>query len=354
MLPRKISEQILTIGCSYKHPKGGVAQVMKSYETSVFSDFKCIINSGGNNRLTKSLRAVWASVEMTIRLFFDWKIKIVHIHTASYNSFRRSALFLRLAKAFRKKVILHIHGGGFKEYYASNPVWIANILDCSDAIISLSESWRAFLASVTFSPQIDVLENIVDCPQKIGFAKTDHRFHLLFLGKIDEQKGIFDLLETIHDYYSEFSGRIKLHIGGNGDVERLHKLIHDYELEEEVCYEGFVSGEKKNTLLSKSDAYILPSYTEGLPVSILEAMSYRLAVISTPVGGIPEVIEDGVNGILVQPGDKDAITFAILRLMNDSYLCNYMGAVSYQRVQTHFPDTVSKNLEDIYMNLLAK
>ena len=79
----------------------------------------------------------------------DRKIKIVHIHTASYNSFKRSAWYVSLANFMRKKVLLHIHGGGFKEYYATNPQWISSVLNKCDGIITLSESWKEFFQGVT-------------------------------------------------------------------------------------------------------------------------------------------------------------------------------------------------------------
>lgn len=114
MLTRKISGHILTIGCEYRHPKGGVAQVMYNYEKYVFPVFNCIVNSGGTNNVAKLLKAISGYLLMAIHLTTDSHLRIVHIHTSSYNSFKRSAYFVRLAKAFGRKVVLHIHGGDFK------------------------------------------------------------------------------------------------------------------------------------------------------------------------------------------------------------------------------------------------
>ena len=166
MLTRKISGHILTIGCEYRHPKGGVAQVMYNYEKYVFPVFNCIVNSGGTNNVAKLLKAISGYLLMAIHLTTDSHLRIVHIHTSSYNSFKRSAYFVRLAKAFGRKVVLHIHGGDFKKYYVTNPKWIASVLNRCDMIVTLSESWKNYFQTITNGPQIRIVENIVAPPQE--------------------------------------------------------------------------------------------------------------------------------------------------------------------------------------------
>lgn len=129
-------------------------------------------------------------------------------------------------------------------------------------------------------------------------------------------------------------------------------MISKYGLNDIVSFEGWVSGDKKINLLNKVDAYILPSYHEGLPISILEAMSYSLPIISTNVGGIPEILKNGENGFIITPGDKDAIYRAILELMNNEKLRMDMGKASYSKVQEHMPGFVERQLNDLYRSLL--
>lgn len=352
MINDEISKQVLTVGCRYKHPKGGVAQVLYNYSCFVFQDFKFIANSGGRNKLHKLIKAISSFLETCCLLIFDRDIKIVHIHTASYNSFKRSAWFVRLAKMFRKKVILHIHGGGFKEYYATNAKWISSVLERSDAIITLSNSWRRFFQSIVKRPAVFVVENIVPFPVQQTAKEDDGKFHLLFLGLISKGKGIFDLIEVLHENVKSFSDNVLLHIGGNGEVGLLNKKVKEYGLEGCVRYEGFVSGDKKIRLLNEADAFILPSYTEGLPVSILEAMSYKKPILTTPVGGIPEIVKQNVNGILFQPGDKIAISKAIEQIMNNDVEKEVMGEKAYQMVQSFLPVNVEMRLEEVYKWLL--
>ena len=350
MLDCNLASKILSIGCKYQHPRGGVAQVLYNYAHYIFHDFKCITNSGGTNKWYKLIKAICALLQMSYKLVFDKDIQIVHIHTASYNSFKRSSWFVHVAKFFQKKVILHIHGGGFKEYYSTNPKWITSILDKCDSIITLSESWKQFYHSITSCTHIYIVENII-APPALQTVIKDGKFHLLFLGLIIEQKGIFDLLEAIVLYKNVFNDKIHLHIGGNGKVDMLMNFIKQHNIQEIVTYEGFVSGSKKSKLFNVADAYILPSYTEGLPVSILEAMSYNLPILSTPVGGIPEIVQTGINGILFQPGDKIAMVNAIMALSKNEKLRIEMGTHSYQHIEPFFAKNIEHKLKDIYTTL---
>lgn len=352
MIVEKLSARVLTIGCQWKKPKGGIAVVLNSY-SRIFPKFNIIVNSNGKNAIANLLQLLYSLVMTTFRLLFCKSIRIVHIHTASNNSFKRSALFISLAKFFKRKVVIHIHGGGFKEYYEKNTSFVhKNLLKC-DTIIALTEYWKEFFEGLGFENVI-VVPNIVDSPTIQERKCDDGKTHILYLGLITKAKGIFDLIDTIYEHKEDLKGNIVLHIGGNGETETLKKMIGDYSLQDIVLFEGWVSGDKKVELLNNADFFLLPSYAEGLPISILEAMSYRLPVISTPVGGIPEVVKDGENGCLFTPGDKEALYNAIITLVSDKELRKEMGELSYRKVKPHFPNNVSVQLENIYQELLKK
>lgn len=352
MITKERSNNILTIGCQWKKPKGGIAVVLNSY-SRIFPKFNIIVNSNGKNAIANLLQLLYSLVMTTAKLAFCRDIRIVHIHTASNNSFKRSTLFISLARFFKRKVVIHIHGGGFKEYYEKNTSFVhKNLLKC-DTIIALTQYWKEFFEGLGFENVI-VVPNIVDSPTIQERKCDDGKTHILYLGLITKAKGIFDLIDTIYEHKEDLKGNIVLHIGGNGETETLKKMIGDYSLQDIVLFEGWVSGNKKVELLNNADVFILPSYTEGLPISILEAMSYKLPVISTPVGGIPEVIKDGENGLLFTPGDKNALYQAIDKLTTEKGLREEMGEKSYKKVQPHFPGNVSAELVNIYQELLKK
>lgn len=352
MINKEISKHILTIGCQWKKPKGGIAVVLNSY-SRIFPKFNIIVNSNGKNTIANLWQLIYSLVAITLRLVFCRSIRIVHIHTASYNSFKRSALFISITKFFKRKVVVHIHGGGFKEYYEKNTAFVHKKLLKCDTIIALTEYWKDFFEGLGFE-NIVVAPNIVDSPVVQEKKYNDGKVHILYLGLITKAKGIYDLLDVIKEHKAEFDGKITLHVGGNGETTTLQNIIKEHNLSNIVQFEGWVSGDKKVELLNNSDIFILPSYTEGLPISILEAMSFSLPVISTLVGGIPEVINDGETGYLITPGDKEALYNAIMKLATDKQQRVSMGELSYSKVQPHFPENVSAKLEDIYNELLKQ
>ena len=350
MIIQNISKRILTLGCQWRKPKGGIAVVLNSY-SRLFPKFNIIVNSNGKNMIANLLQLLYSLVVTTLELIFFRNIKIVHIHTASYNSFKRSALFISLARFFKRKVVVHIHGGGFKEYYEKNTSFVhKNLLKC-DTIIALTEYWKDFFEGLGFD-NVVIVPNIVDSPVVQEKKYNDGKVHILYLGLIAQAKGIYDLLDVLCEHKVEFEDKVILHIGGNGETATLQNLIEEYKLSQIVKFEGWVSGDKKVELLNNADVFILPSYTEGLPISILEAMSYGLPVISTPVGGIPEVIEDGENGFLITPGDKVSLYNAIIKLITNKELRKSMGEESYKKVQQHISKNISMKLENIYKELL--
>ena len=350
MINKRISESILTISCAYNPPKGGIAQVVYTYSQEVYPIFKSVVNSKSGK-----LRNLWYAIIGLIKtlwvLLYDKQIKIVHIHTASRNSFYRSMYFVRLAHLFQKKIVLHVHGGGFKEFYKTNKIRIKKDLQKVDVVVALTDSWENFFRNEIGLSNVDVVCNIVSQPQIASLERKDGLLHFLFLGFILEQKGIFDLLEMINEHKNELEGKIILHVGGNHEVERLKSYVSNHKLENIVNYEGWVSGQKKIDLLNLMDAFILPSYIEGFPISILESFSYGKPVFTTPVGGIPEMVNE-TNGYLFQPGDKIAMFEKINYVINNPETLVEKGQAARRVISNNLPNEVAIKLTTIYNKLL--
>ena len=343
---------ILSIGCNYKPVRGGVAQVLDIYDKYIFKDFRFIANSGGGG--FRNLRILLVSICRLIKqLLSKREIKIVHIHTASYNSFYRSAIFVSLSKLLGRKVILHIHGGGFKDFYKTNPRIIRKILEIADCLIVLSGSWKKFFESITKKPLICVVPNPVVLPSNEDLDRREHSplLRLLFLGLLDQQKGIYDLLQVLADHKEEFEGRVLLNVGGNGDVATFENTVKKMGLEKLVIFHGWVSGDKKKELLLNSDVFILPSYVEGLPMAILEAMTYGLVIVSTTVGAIPEVVSQDY-GYLIAPGDQEALLDSLRSFPVEHEQLLELKQASAREGQKYSVDNVARNLEIVYRDLL--
>ncbi|GAB7087893.1 hypothetical protein JCM15579A_19970 [Marinifilum fragile] len=180
---------------------------------------------------------------------------------------------------------------------------------------------------------------------------SNDKFRLLFLGLIGDNKGIFDLIKIIAKNRKQFEDKLELVIAGNGEVDRLTNTISKWKVQKIVHFNGWANKEMKEELFRSSDAFILPSYKEGLPLSILEAMSYGLPIISSKVGGIPDLIHKGKNGILVVPGNQRAIKNAIVKLMTNQDLCENYSQNSTRAVVDFYPDRVLKSLFSIYHEL---
>lgn len=343
------AKNILTIGIDYRVVRGGVAAVENVYST-FYQPFNHVTTTVTNGQVKKLLVLCKAILQFLYWMLFHPEIKIVHVQGSVGASFWRKAIFIYIAKFFHKKVVWHMHAGRFAVFYQQHRYAVKKVVDKSDVIIALSEYWKEYFKNEFPTKRVEIIKNVISAP-RVHKQQTGY-FTLLFLGLLGKNKGIYDLLECIRDHKVEFQGKLKLYIGGNGEIEHVKQLIKEYRIADITIFEGWVSGDKKIELLNKSDAYILPSYKEGLPISILEAMSYGMPIISTPVGGIPEIVSNGENGYLVEPGNKEDIYKAIISLLNDSDLRNRMGSVSLSRVGEHLPEYVEKQLETLYDSLL--
>ncbi|MFT3968642.1 MAG: glycosyltransferase family 4 protein, partial [Sphingobium sp.] len=139
-----------------------------------------------------------------------------------------------------------------------------------------------------------------------------------------------------------------------GEVERARASARSMGIGNVVDLPGWIDGERKQDLLRTSGIYILPSHNEGLPVSLLEAMSHGLAVIGSRVGGIPELIRDGTDGLLVDAGDVAAIADALERLLSDDALRERLGSAARARIDDAFSDrAVLPLLDQLYRHCTA-
>lgn len=351
MINERISKRVLTLGCDYRSTQGGISTVINNY-SKIYQTFRFLPTSKCKGRISNLIVLFFAIIIFCVKCC-SRSIAIIHIHTASNNSFRRKKLFIDIAHFFGKKIILHVHGGSFKEYTLNNRQMVEKTISKVDTIIALSTYWKEYFNAIYPKKNVIVVPNIVGYP-KIDVKEREENLVVkaTFLGLICKNKGIYDLVEVIKDNKEYLRGRFMLHIGGNGETEKLCKYIEVYELADIIKFEGWLGPEKKSELLSVSNVFILPSYIEGVPISILEAMTYRLPILSTNVGGIPEIVAHGENGFLYDAGDKGQLFTLIKKMIEDKEMCRRMGDASLKRVKPHLPDNISAVLENLYINLL--
>lgn len=355
-----VCKSIVMTGVYYKHyHPGGISSVIQSW-SEYFDDLQYYPTFMETNSLGKIYIFIKTLVCLFVKLLFDKHVKIVHIHTAADHDFWRSEKIVRLALLFNKKIILHSHASRFKDFYAECPdkkkQWIKDTLLSVDILIVLSESWRKWFESIGIpASKIVILHNITPFPslkqEKPVYKSLGDKINFLFLGEIGFRKGVFDLVNTIINHRSELREKMCLHIGGNKNEQKLKSMITNGDVSDIIKFEGFICADKKIEQLNWSDVYILPSFNEGLPISILEAMSYGMPIISTPVGGIPEVVDE-TNGVLVTPGNEEEIYMALMKYIENPDTIVFQGNKSTEKVREYLPDKVISNLDSIYKKLI--
>lgn len=340
-------DKILFIG---PRSRGGMDAVQSAYE-EMMPGARFVSTYRGGSKLGKISDFLKGYAKTFWLLATHPSIEILHIHTAAFNSFWRKMKFARLGHLFGKKVILHIHAGRFGEFMDANEAEVRKAMQSCDGIICLSEEWFDYFHKHSL-PNLIAIPNPIDYPESLSRQEDSDRIHFLFLGVLETQKGVHDLVEAVKRLPKETLNKTIVHLAGDGSQrEILQKNIHDSGLSDHIKLEGWVTGEKKRELLRLSQCYILPSYKEGLPVSILEAMAWEMPVISSNVGGIPSIVRDDENGILFNPGDINALSSGIRRIVDNRSSAETMGKVS-RRIASHYtPTNILNTLKRYYASL---
>lgn len=347
-----ILNSVVTIGPDFVRPRGGIAQVIYNYRRYVFGPKSFFVaNSCEGSKLKKLLLAGRAALRLILLLLTKHNVKIVHIHTASRNSFRRSCIYLNIAKALGRKVVMHIHGGSFKEYYHANSEYVKHQLHKCDQIVVLSTYWKNFIMDELKLDNVSVINNIIPMPSSINGRRNEEILHALFMGVYVKEKGIYDLIKSLGSIKEKLKGKLLLHICGSGDVVELQKLIKTNGIDNMIKIDGWVDGEIKSELMNKCRLLILPSYIEGLPLSILEGMSYKMAILSTNVGGIPELLH-GTENLIISPGNVEELSRAILHFATlSSDKLNLIGEKNHDIVKCYMPQAVKRSLVELYSKI---
>jgi glycosyltransferase involved in cell wall biosynthesis len=284
---------------------------------------------------------------------------LLHIHVAERGSAFRQALTTTIAWMFKKPVILHTHGSDFHIFYAGLPSIIQSALSwmfCkSTKFIVLSKSWgKYYIDNLGLSAeQVIVLPNPVKFPAEIPTRVASAQVNFLFLGRIGDRKGAFDLIEACAKLSTDSKQNLELIIAGDGDGEKARKMVETNDLSQQIKILDWVNEEERNQLLAKANVFVLPSYNEGLPMAILEAMSWELPIITTPVGGIPELVINLQNGLLIQPGDIQSLSAAIHSLIIDPNLRQQLGRNARDNVKCFDIQNYLISLSEIYQSVLS-
>lgn len=353
-------KKILMVGTSLD-TKGGISSVVRVYaDAGLFKRYRVqYLATHRDGGAIAKLGAMLGAYARFVAMLVTGQVGLLHVHVASRASFWRKSGFFLLAFLFRIPTILHLHGGGFAVFFEQEcgplrRAYIRYIFNHASRVLVLSSGWLAWVRSISSNERIATMFNPVLLPPALPAWSTRGQGSVLFLGKLGKAKGVYDLLQA-GAMLRERCPMLRLAMGGDGDLAAMQEKIDALGVTQQVELLGWVQGEQKLGLLDSCRIYVLPSYMEGLPMSILEAMAHGVPVIATAIGGIPDAIEDGVEGYLLAPGDAAGLADCIERLLNDAALAQRMGAAGRRKVERHFcAAAVMPQLETMYTELGMK
>jgi glycosyltransferase involved in cell wall biosynthesis len=213
-------------------------------------------------------------------------------------------------------------------------------LDRAAVIVVLSERWGTWMRSVTSNPRVVCIPNPVSLP---AASSTSRDAALIaFVGRCEAGKGIFELLEAVNELRAAFPS-VRLECAGDGDLEAVQRRVAELGMRSHVSLPGWLPRHRRDQLLARAAVFVLPSHAEGMPMSLLEAMAAGSPVVASAVGGIPDIVTHGVNGLLVPPGDAEALALALHRILADRKFAARLGKAARDSVERQY--TVEQSLE---------
>ena len=339
--------------------KGGIATVLRTYsEAGLFARWPMLhLATHRDGSGFAKTRVFLSAYGRFLLLLAAGKIALIHVHTASRASFWRKSLFILPASCLKIPIIIHLHGAEFKEFYEQESGMFKQslvrwIFRKADRIVVLSSQWQRWLAGVVDAGRIVCIFNpapVTTGPDGDPPARRSNE--LLFLGRLSTRKGIYDLLAAVAELRKDFA-TLQLLCCGDGDQQAVAVRAARFGIADAVKILDWVEGEQKRRLLMESTIYVLPSYNEGLPMGVLEAMAAGMPVVSTTVGGIPDAIENGIDGFLVEPGDVTALAGILRQLLGDAELRRRTGEAARKKIREYFrAEKVVGQIEQLYREL---
>lgn len=324
---------------------GGISGVVNNYYNAGITE-KVNLNYIGTMVEGSKLRKLWQAVKAYTKfLKLLPEYPIVHVNVASDSSYYRKSLFIKAAKRAGKKIVIHQHGGDFETFYEKEQndrgrAKIRQVLGMGDVFLVLSPALEQFFKEILEPSKVILFPNAVPVPSDI--EKEYGKQKILFLGRLCKEKGLRELFSVLPQLHGQFP-QMHVLLGGIWEDEEL--LEEAAKMKEYVTDLGWLQGEAKKDYLRTSDLFVFPTYFEGQPVSVLEAMAYQCGIVATRVGGIPQMIEQGQTGLLIEPKDPEELKSALGKLLSDPELCERLGKNARAKVQKEF--SIEKSLQEL-------
>ncbi|RZF60742.1 glycosyltransferase [Sphingomonas populi] len=313
-----------------------------------------------NRGFAASLWLTGQAVMSIWRARLSGELGLVHINLGDKASAIRKGLVALLARGSGALVVVHLHAVELDaDWRMSGKImrWAIGLpFRAASTNIVLGDIWRNWLINdLGVKPErIDVLANGVPVP---AYERRDHlaprsAVHLLFLGNLLERKGVSDLIAALAGLPADLPAW-RLSFAGGGDLVRYTNAVKVAGISDKVAFLGWVDQNGAQKLLAEADVMVLPSYHEGLPLVILEALGAGTPVIATSVGAIPQFVEAERDALIIAPGARTELSAALARLIGDASLRQKIGDQARATYERNFSLAVFRtNLLAIYKTRL--
>ena len=254
--------------------------------------------------------------------------------------------------------MVHAHAGLFLDWFDGLPRparGLVRRLLVADRVIALNETVRDGYARRLGVPadRMLMMSNPVEWPDDVPERRRDGPVGAAFLGYFREMKGVFDLLRATSLLPPEHRERLRLVVAGHGDPEPVRAAVREAGITDVVDVREYLPPAERDAVLAEAEILVLPSYAEGLPMSVLEAMAWGVAPVVTPVGGLASLVRDGQNGVLVPVGDPEALASALGKLLVDDEARRAMGARARDDVHVFAAEPWAARLAELWRSLVA-
>lgn len=352
-------------------PFGGVVSVMNEITRSSLAstyDFEVFPTSGGNQTFKRGV--FWDSAARVRKFarFFRKVVRgrycLIHLHTSA--KLRGTLLYILLSRIAGAKVILQIHHSHWNHVLVrgswSSKLIVRKCIGLLSEILVMNSSWLTSFAELGVRTRVTLVKNFLGAhnpvePMKIRSAReelglTDKNFVVITVAAVVKEKGVYDILDAVPSL-AEIDGDIRFLFVGGGvkpeDEPSFRNEIQKRGLAQWVLATGETDRDHVNAFLALSDVFLLPSHAESMPVSILEAMRSGPAIVATPVGSVPEMIEDGKSGLLIPVRSPASIAEAIRHLKSDPAERERLAAGAQKAFERRFSSESALNeLGSIY------
>lgn len=351
---RRLPVRVVMLGPG-RHVRGGITSIEQVILENCPPglEIRHVATFAGESRFIRSVTylASWAPF---LRGGTSRRTDLVHVHFSQRGSTFRKVAMCAACVMMRKPFVLHAHGSRYQQFFPGLPRnlqrYIRSVFRRCAAFIALSEDWREFYAREfgLRNEQVFVLHNPVQVPAEAPVRRGGTSVRFVSFGRIGQRKGQFDVIRAVAAMPADVRRCCRVLFAGDGEADEARRLAEELGVAAHVEVHGWLDADQRDRLLAQADAFVLPSYNEGLPMALLEAMAWGLPPVTTPVGGIPEVVESGDNGLLVTPGDIAALSGAMRQLIEDEPLRLSMGRRARQRVEPLRVEYYMEHLRAIY------